>query len=138
MGRGPVILLDTHVLIWLRAGDKKLGAKARRAIERAHRDGEVFVSAITFWEAAMLNELGRLKLSMGPASWRQGILDDGVGEIAITGDIGIRATEILSSHPDPADRMIVATAQKAQAVLYTADGPLLRMKLPIKTADASS
>ena len=133
-----MILLDTHTLVWLRAGDNRLGAKARRAVEKAHEQGEILVSAISFWEAAMLNDMGRIKLNMGPASWRQRILDDGVIEIPITGDIGIRATELLPSHPDPADRMIVATAQGVQATLCTADGPLLGMKLPVKMIDATA
>lgn len=135
---GPVILLDTHTLVWLRAGDRKLGAKARRAIEKAHARNEILVSAISFWEAAMLNDIGRIKLNMGASSWRQRILDDGVIEIPVTGDIGIRATEILQSHADPADRMIVATAQSARASLCTADVPLLGMTLPVKTIDATT
>lgn len=137
MGCGAVILLDTHALIWLRSGDRKLGAKARRAIEKAHAQGEILVSAISFWEAAMLNDMGRLKLNIGPAIWRQRILDDGVTEIPVTGSIGIRATELLQYHADPADRIIVATAQSCQASLCTADGQLLSMSLPIDTIDAS-
>ena len=133
-----MILLDTHALVWLRAGDRKLGAKTRRAIEKAHGRNEILVSAISFWEAATLNDMGRIKLHMGASSWRQRVLDDGVKEIPLTGDIGIRATEILQSHADPADRMIVATAQSMRASLCTADGPLLEMKLPVKTIDATS
>ncbi|MEN8719109.1 MAG: type II toxin-antitoxin system VapC family toxin, partial [Oceanococcaceae bacterium] len=120
-------MLDTHVLVWLRAGDKRLGVQARRAIEEAHANGDLAVSAISFWEVAMLMDLRRIKLRMGPSTWRQRILDDGVTEIPVTGDIGIRATELLPSHADPADRMSVATAQSAQAALCTADGPVLGM-----------
>lgn len=133
-----MILLDTHALIWLRAGDRRLGAKARKAVEKAHARGEIVVSAISFWEAAMLNDVGRIRLNTGPSTWRQRILDDGVTEIPITGDIGMRATELLRSHADTADRMIVATAQSARAILCTADGPLLAMKLPIETIDATA
>ena len=40
-----VIVLDTHVLLWLRSGDRRLGAGARSEIERAWRASEVCVSA---------------------------------------------------------------------------------------------
>lgn len=86
----------------------------------------------------MLNGSGRIKLAMGPSAWRQRILDDGVGEVPLTGDIGIRATELLPFPPDPADRIIVATAQSVRATLCTADGVLLGMNLPIKTLDAKA
>lgn len=133
-----MILLDTHVLVWLRAGDSKLGARARRAVEKVHQSGGLAVSAITFWEVGMLQNAGRLKLAMGLASWRRRILDDGVTEIPVTGAIGIRATEILPAHADPADRMIVASAVVAKATLCTADGPLLDREMPITTIDATT
>ena len=49
-----MILLDTHVLVRLLSGDPKLGKRARVTIDRAGRRDEVFVSAISFWEIAML------------------------------------------------------------------------------------
>lgn len=121
----------------MRAGNGKLGVKARKAIERAHLQNQVLVSAISFWEVAMLDAANRVNIKMGVSRWRQRILEDGVREVAMDGEIGIRASELLSSHPDPADRMIVATAQQASARLCTADGALLRMKLPVSTIDAT-
>jgi PIN domain nuclease of toxin-antitoxin system len=43
-----LILLDTHVLLWLDSADPRLGAAAREAIDEAHRAGELAVSAISF------------------------------------------------------------------------------------------
>ena len=40
-----MILLDTHVLLWLRTGDARLGPMTRRVIGRAENEGEVAVSA---------------------------------------------------------------------------------------------
>ena len=51
-----MILLDTHVLIWSRSGDSRLGRRARKQVEQASLEGEIAVSAISFWEAAMLHE----------------------------------------------------------------------------------
>ena len=56
-----MILLDTHTALWLRAGDPKLGPVARAAIERAWQAAEVAMSAMSFWEMAMLREKGRIE-----------------------------------------------------------------------------
>ena len=58
-------LLDTHVLIWLRLDSPRLGAKARRAIDRDWQTGQIYISAITFWEIAMLVYQGRLDFMQG-------------------------------------------------------------------------
>ena len=59
-----MIVLDTHVLIWMDADDAALGPQARARIEQAWRAGEVAVSAISFWECAMLVEKGRIALPL--------------------------------------------------------------------------
>ena len=86
-----MILLDTHVLLWLRIGDARLGPTARQVIARAENEGEVAVSAISFWEVAMLQDKGRIELDEDVGSWRRLVLDQGIVEIAINGEIGIRA-----------------------------------------------
>ena len=50
------MLLDTHVLLWFRTGSQRLGQRAREAVERAWAADDVAVSAISFWELAMLVE----------------------------------------------------------------------------------
>ena len=49
-----MILADTHTLLWLRTGEARLGAVARRVLDDALGDQQLAVSAITFWEVAML------------------------------------------------------------------------------------
>jgi PIN domain nuclease of toxin-antitoxin system len=49
-----MILLDTHVLIWLDQGSPRLGAKTLKRINTAFKAGRLAASAIIFWEAAML------------------------------------------------------------------------------------
>ncbi len=48
-----MLVLDTHVWIWLVAGDPTLSAGARDAIEAAAADGSVLVPAISVWEVAV-------------------------------------------------------------------------------------
>ena len=117
-------LADTHALIWLWTGDAHLGPNARRSIDSALQDGELAVSAMTFWEVAMLRGKDRLDFSEDVAAWRRELLGQGVIEIPVDGDIGIRANELAGFHPDPADRIIVATAMNGHQ-LVTADRRIL-------------
>src|ERR1700688_971671 len=47
-----VILLDTHVLLWMACEPKRLSAKAREAIRNARQGSGVAVATITVWELA--------------------------------------------------------------------------------------
>lgn len=120
-----MILLDTHVLLWLRTGDERLGPTSRLAIDQAWQSGEVGVSAISFWEVAMLKQKGRIRFPEDIGFWRREQLDQGMIEIAVNGEIGIRASSLADFHADPADRLIVATALEGHR-LATADIRILR------------
>ena len=119
-----MILLDTHVLLWLLLDDSRLGDQTRQTIVDAWVEGEVAVSAITFWEVALLHDRGRIALLGDIGMWRMGLLDAGLSEIPVDGDVGIRAVALENFHPDPADRLIVATALGGHR-LITADRRIL-------------
>lgn len=119
-----MILADTHALIWLRTGDARLGAVARRALDNALRDEEFAVSAMTFWEVAMLKSKDRLDFPEDVGLWRRELLRQGLAEIPVDGEIGIRAKALPDFHADPADRIIVATAQAGHR-LVTGDERIL-------------
>ena len=110
LGGRSLLLLDTNALLWLRLGDERLGTLARGEIERAWQSDELAVSAISFWEVAILVDKGRISLPDDVRAWRHEHLEQGVVEIPIDGEIGIRAVALADFHADPADRLIVATA----------------------------
>ncbi|NOU23806.1 MAG: type II toxin-antitoxin system VapC family toxin [Methyloglobulus sp.] len=130
-----LILLDTHVLIWLDQDDPALGSEARKRADLALQQGKLAVSAITFWETAMLVAKGRVTMTLPIAAWRRDLLSLGLVEIPVDGDIGIAAAQ-LDLHGDPADRIIVATAQIRGATLLTADHPLLQWDNSLERFDA--
>lgn len=132
-----MILMDTHVLVWLVEGSPRLGSRTLRRINAAFRAGEAAVSAISFWEVAMLVEKGRVRVDMDLSVWRKDLLQQGLLELPLTGDIAIRAAELKSLHGDPADRLIAATALQHSLSLLTADEKLLNCKLAVKRYDAS-
>ena len=123
-----MILLDTHVLVWLIEGDERLGHDARLLIDDERVQQEAYVSAITPWEISMLVDKGRLRLSRNVEPWivfAFGI--QGVKLAPIEPIIGVDAGSLRGGiHGDPADRLIVATSRAMACPLLTADGPILR------------
>jgi PIN domain nuclease of toxin-antitoxin system len=106
-------------------------------IQKARDDGELAVSAISFWEISLLAAKGRLELSRPPAELRAELLNTSVFEIPLTGEIAIKAVSLETLHGDPADRFIVATAIIHGATLVTADRALLRWKSRLARQNAA-
>ena len=125
MGGDALILIDTQALIWLDRHDPALGQSSRKLVDEALRDEALAVSAITFWEIAMLIFKGRFAMDLTVERWRLDLLGAGLIEIALDGGIGMAAAQLGDLHKDPADRFILATASSNDAVLLTADQRLL-------------
>ena len=58
----------------------------------------------------MPRQKGRIECPDDISRWRLEQLAQGLIEIPVVGEIGIRANELIDFHADPADRIIVATA----------------------------
>jgi PIN domain nuclease of toxin-antitoxin system len=116
-----MILLDTHVLIWLASEPSKLSKRASEAIHAAGQTGGLAISAITLWELAWLATHGRLDIT--------GTADAFVEEITsctairpITPRIAVLANQLpLTYSGDPCDRLIGATALAEGIALVTKD-----------------
>ncbi|CAN5698215.1 type II toxin-antitoxin system VapC family toxin [soil metagenome] len=120
-----MILLDTHVLLWLVEDGKRLGATARKRIEM--EAGGVYLSAVSFWEIAMLADKQRIALSMPMTQWYERLLSQGHFKVepvdaAIASDAGSLPGDI---HGDPSDRMIIATARSLGCPMLTVDRHIL-------------
>lgn len=122
-----MILLDTHVLVWVVEDDARLGKKARAIIEECTRDSRILISAITPWEIAMLTEKGRLVLRDDVKRWLDRVLVlPGLSLAALEPQISVGSVRLPGVfHADPADRIIVATARFHQVPLLTADQAIL-------------
>ena len=132
------VLLDTHALLWLMEGEGRLGNDARRIVDRATLETSLQVSAFTFWEVAMLVKRSRIPPMQSVPIWRQMVLGLGVEEAPVTGEIGILAAELEDFPPDPADRIIAATALTLGATLVTADRRILEWNWQLSRQDARS
>lgn len=62
-----MLLLDTHVFLWYITADSKLPAPFRVAIQDTAN--EVFLSAVSVWEAVIKHGMGKLPLPSAPADF---------------------------------------------------------------------
>jgi PIN domain nuclease of toxin-antitoxin system len=116
-----VILLDTHVLLWISSDPQRLSKNAREAIREARQTASLAVAAITLWELAWLAQNGRLVISSSPENFVMEAVSRVVLE-PMTPQIVALAARLPASFPtDPADRVITATAILEGIPLVTAD-----------------
>lgn len=131
-----MILLDTHVLLWLRLGSDRLGKQTKQLIEASWQNGNLYVSAITFWEIAFLNGKRRVELDEKVDVWRRTVIEQGTKEIPVDGKIAIRAVNLNGLHADPADRIIISTAFEGYR-LATVDRRILEWRGDVERIDAT-
>jgi PIN domain nuclease of toxin-antitoxin system len=127
-------LLDTHAWIWLAAGHQRL-ARHERTLSRAALSGDLLISAVSTYEAALIGfetEAGRRRgkqaVRMLPTvqQWLRDATDaTHVLPISLDTDVAINAAALQAAHPDPFDRIILATAAACGAVLATADSKMI-------------
>lgn len=125
--RPRLLLLDTHALVWSMNDNPKLGSNAKEAIRLAYRQNCARISAITPWEIALLVGKNRLNLGKDVLVWIREVLAlPGVRLAPLEPEIAVESTRLpWLMHPDPADRILVATARHLGATLVTADAALL-------------
>jgi PIN domain nuclease of toxin-antitoxin system len=123
-----LLVLDTHVWIWLMEGSERLSVAARERIQQGVRAEALRVAAISVWEAAMLEAKGRIVFDEDCAAWvRRALGAPGLSLFPLTPEVAIASTRLPGTFQgDPADRMIVATARASGATLVTADSAILR------------
>jgi PIN domain nuclease of toxin-antitoxin system len=122
-----LLLLDTHVWLWLVAGSSDLSIASRNTIESAAAAGALRIAAISLWEVALLAWGGRIVLGKSISLWiDEALAEPGPRIDPLTPQIAIESYALPEAfHRDPADRLIVATARVASATLMTRDRRIL-------------
>ncbi len=124
-----MILVDTHVVVWLAFDQDQISRKARTAIDDARKNADgLAISDITLLELATLASKGRIRLDISIESFLQEVESRFV-VLPINGRACARAMGLPASYPkDPADRMIGATALVEGLSLLTADREIRRSR----------
>ncbi|MFZ1999335.1 MAG: type II toxin-antitoxin system VapC family toxin [Candidatus Sulfotelmatobacter sp.] len=124
-----MILVDTHVVVWLAFDQGQLSKNARAAINEARQNGEgLTISDITLLELMTLTSKGRIRLDISLESFLREIEARFI-VLPISGRACVRALGLPATYPkDPADRIIGATALVEGLSLLTADRAIQRSR----------
>jgi PIN domain nuclease of toxin-antitoxin system len=124
-----VILVDTHIVVWLAFDPSQLSKKARAAIDDARRKGDgLAISDITLLELATLASKGRIRLNISLESFLREI-EVRFTILPISGRACVRALGLPAVYPkDPADRIIAGTALVEGLSLLTSDRAIRRSR----------
>jgi len=109
-------MLDTHALVWIGAGSRRIPERVRDALFAD--DAELFVSAVTAYEYADLQHRGRLPSAAALEVLQHQLLFEIVD---FAGDLWPVAATLPPIHRDPIDRMLVAHAIALGMTLVSAD-----------------
>jgi PIN domain nuclease of toxin-antitoxin system len=124
-----MILLDTHILIWLLIAPENLAPKAKKAILAARKSGSLALSAISLWEMAWLAQNKRIEVDVSVDSFVKKCASY-VQVLPITPEIAVRSVQFPKSYPnDPQDRIIGATALVEGIRLLTHHNLIVKSRL---------
>jgi PIN domain nuclease of toxin-antitoxin system len=117
-----LILLDTHVVVWLGLEPARISKNAKAAIDQARQNaGGLAISDMTLLELTRITHLGRLDFRPSLESFLSDVERKFV-VLPMTGRICMQAVSLPASYPkDPSDRVIGATALVEGLSLLTAD-----------------
>ncbi len=122
-----MILVDTHVVLWLAFHPDRLSKKAREAIDEARKNKDgMAICDITLLELGTLASRGRLNLNISLESFLAEVEARFV-VLPIKSGACARIAELPATYPkDPADRIIAATALMEGLTLLTEDREIRR------------
>ena len=121
-----MILLDTHVLMWMANERQRIGGRALEIILDAVERSEAAISALSLFEIATLRRRARVTVALPLPGWLETV-GEALRIIPVDTAIAIDAGSLADViHGDPVDRTIIATARCRNGELVTADRSILR------------
>ena len=125
-----MILLDTHVAVWLSLEPERLSGPARKAMEKARREGAgIAICGETLYEIARGIVRGRIQTTYSVEVFLQKMEEQFVIK-QLTTQVAIAAAKMSANYPgDPMDRVIGATALVEDIPLVTADQRIREAKI---------
>jgi PIN domain nuclease of toxin-antitoxin system len=122
-----MILLDTHVWLWLLHDPNQLSSQAQALIDTEEKNSGLLISAISVWEIAVKVSIGKLVLPLPINDWYElakshsGIVVEPLNPLD-----AIASTQLPKDfHKDPADRILVAIARRYGIPILSRDAKIL-------------
>lgn len=114
------ILLDTHIFLWFISGDSQLSMDVRDAIRDP--DNEVYLSAISVWEAIVKYQLSKLPLPEHPATYLPEQRDrHQIASLVLDERSVMQLAKLPPLHRDPFDRILICQALQNGLTIATVD-----------------
>ncbi len=107
-----------------------MSAAARELLDDPHNT-PIF-SAASMWEIAIKSGLGRSDFLVNARLLRRALIDNGYGELAITGEHAVAVDGLPPLHKDPFDRLLIAQSMVEGITLLTSDPRLARYPAPVQ------
>ena len=124
------LLLDTHIVLWTALEPERLSVQIRAAVEDSEND--VYVSAVSAWEIAIKQALGKLMLDRPAEHWLPEVLrKSGFDALDVSFASALRVRALPHHHRDPFDRLLVAQALEESLTLVTHDAQLAIYGVPL-------
>ena len=122
-------LLDTHLLLWASGPLELLPDAATQLL--SDPDNDLYFSVVNLWEITIKHGLGRGDFQADARILRRELLENGYGELTVTGDHALAVGLLPQLHRDPFDRILVAQATVEAITLLTTDPIIARYPGPI-------
>jgi len=119
------MLIDTHIFLWFALDDQRLPPRFKSQME--DQPTSVYMSAISYWEIALLIQRGVLDIDVDNLwDWLETVVNEaGFTVLPLTPKAALLSRSLPFDHQDPADRFIAATAHDTDLPLATVDSRLL-------------
>lgn len=124
------LLLDTHLLLWASDQPAKLSRTARALL--SDPQNVLMFSAVSLWEIAIKQSIGRSGFDADARLLRRGLLDNGYDELVLTSAHAVALDSLPQLHKDPFDRMLAAQASVEGITLVTADERLAKYPIAVR------
>ena len=124
-----LLLLDSHVLLWMITRERRIRDATITAI--LDPGNQVYVSTASVWEIEIKRASGKLQ---APANLIEFIDNSGFLELPVSFRHGVLAARLPLHHRDIFDRMLIAQAQAEGLTLVTDDSQIARYQVPIMPA----
>lgn len=117
-------VLDTCVLLWLTLDPERLSGEVVSQYASAE---ERLVCSISVWEIGIKCKKGRIELGASFEDYRNKLSNcPDFSIVSVDAEMWASSVSLSWDHRDPADRLIVALAQKHDATILTSDVRIMR------------